>query len=223
MEKLTSYRLEHLLPFSPDVYFRQFELHNEAFWPVHVIAALLALAILWRAWVGDGRSVAALLAPAWLFVGWAFFVERYADLLWAAPYMGGAFIVQGALLGGMAALDKFELPARPTIWTWLGLAIALLGLVALPFVAPLAGRDWLGVEIFGIAPDPTVVTTLGLVVAARTARSLLLAIPLLWCLIAAATALAMDFTAGMITAAVGGVVLVLGVAQAITSRQTTDQ
>lgn len=49
-------------------------------------------------------------------------------------------------------------------------------------------------EIFGIAPDPTALGTLGLLVLAegapRTRRALLVA-PLLWCLLSGATLLAM--------------------------------
>ena len=49
------------------------------------------------------------------------------------------------------------------------------------------------VEVFGIAPDPTVVATLGVLLVARGRNAwLLLPIPLLWCAISGATLWAMD-------------------------------
>ena len=61
-----------------------------------------------------------------------------------------------------------------------------------PLSGPLAGRAWSQVEIFGIAPDPTVVATLGLVLRAPVGqRWTLLPIPLAWCAMSGATAWAM--------------------------------
>ena len=78
---------------------------------------------------------------------------------------------------------------------------ALFGgaLVVHPLIAVLAGRPWRQAEVFGLAPDPTVLATLGLLLLARpdiTARKagrassfawLLWPIPMLWCLVSGAT------------------------------------
>jgi hypothetical protein len=59
-------------------------------------------------------------------------------------------------------------------------------------VGPLLGRGWRGVEIFGVAPDPTAVATLGILLLARgRGRGLLMVIPVLWCAITGALLLAM--------------------------------
>ncbi len=42
-------------------------------------------------------------------------------------------------------------------------------------------------EVFGVAPDPTVVATLGVLVATDRTRWELLVVPLLWCAISGAT------------------------------------
>src|SRR4030095_4241276 len=68
-----------------------------------------------------------------------------------------------------------------------GLCIFVFALFAWPLVGRLLGRPWLQAEIFGIAPDPTVVATLGVLVAADRTLWELLVVPLLWCAISGAT------------------------------------
>ena len=84
------------------------------------------------------------------------------------------------------------LPATPVL-NRTGLGLFLFALVAQPLIGPLMGRAWLQVEIFGIAPDPTVTATLGiLLLAANKTYWRLLIIPFLWCAISGATLWTMD-------------------------------
>ncbi len=46
MSEWWTYRLEDFLLFSPRVYWRMFELHNEAVWPLQIATLLLGAAIL---------------------------------------------------------------------------------------------------------------------------------------------------------------------------------
>ena len=52
MSEWWTYRLEDFLLFSPRVYWRMFELHNAAFWPLHLATLACGFAIvllaLWR-------------------------------------------------------------------------------------------------------------------------------------------------------------------------------
>ena len=56
-----------------------------------------------------------------------------------------------------------------------------------PLLTLLAGREWWQLEVFGVAPDPTVVATLGLLLAASRIHWVALPIPLLWCLLGGVT------------------------------------
>lgn len=198
IENLASYELVHFLPFSRDAYFRMFETHNETIWPAQIVCLGLAVALGHATWTGRGRRVAALLAPAWMFVGWAFFVARYETLLWAAPYIGAGFAVQGLLLAGWAALDRVEMSPGWTTSKLAGVAIAAVGLFAVPLLAPLSGRSWSAVELFGATPAPTVLVTAGLLlVCVRTPWPLMI-VPVLWSIIAAATAIALDYPEGVV-------------------------
>ena len=66
---------------------------------------------------------------------------------------------------------------------WIGYFIFIFALAGQPLLAPLQGRGWASSEVFGIAPDPTAIATLGLLLLARgRLLPLLLPIPVLWCL-----------------------------------------
>ena len=63
----------------------------------------------------------------------------------------------------------------------------LFALFAQPLIGPIMGRSWRQVELFGMAPDPTVIATLGIVLMSNRSRWALLPIPLAWCAISGAT------------------------------------
>jgi hypothetical protein len=87
-----------------------------------------------------------------------------------------------------------------------GLALVLLGL-AYPLLAPLLGRPWTQAEVFGLAPDPTVAATLGVLLAAERPHWLLIVAPLLWCAVSGATLWTMDAPEAPILPAVAIVTL----------------
>ena len=101
MSEWWTYRPEDFLLFSPRVYWRMFELHNAALWPLQVLALAAGLVIIllvaWRP-RGYARWLALLLAILWIFVGWSFLWNRYADINWAAAYVAPAFALEGVLL-----------------------------------------------------------------------------------------------------------------------------
>jgi hypothetical protein len=191
MSEWRTYRLSDLLMFSPETYYRLFELYNAAIWPVQIIAFAAGLAILallvWRLpWAG--RAVAALLAVAWLSVAWGYFAARYATINLAATYFASVFAVEAALLLLIGALAGKLSFARANTWVErIGLGLFLFALLIQPLIGPLLGRGWSAVEIFGIVPDPTVLATLGVLLAADRVRWELLAIPILWCAVTGAT------------------------------------
>src|SRR5690554_5723157 len=95
MVELLSYRLQDFIPMGAEAYFRLFERLNEDGLSIPLLANL---GLLWFVWRGRERSIAALLALCWLWLGWRFHLQLFAELNWAARYSGGAFIAQGLLL-----------------------------------------------------------------------------------------------------------------------------
>lgn len=197
MSEWWTYTLSDFLLFAPRTYYRLFELYNVAVWPMQIVSLLLGVATLalvrgseaWR-----GRAVAAILAAWWLWVGWAFHIQRYATINWAAPWFGAAFVVEASLLVGMGTLQgRFRFRPAGDRVRRVGLSVFVFALAVQPLIGPLAGRDWRQVEILGIAPDPTVIATLGmLLLVADRASWPLAVVPLLWCIVGGAFLWAMD-------------------------------
>jgi hypothetical protein len=193
----SSYRPVDFLMFAPRIYWRLFESLNAAVWPAQLL--LLMATLTWLLWFarrgGEAapRASAAMLALCWLCVAWAFLLQRYAPINWAADTFGLAFALQG--LGLLALVGCGPLQASRHPWRRrVGLGLLLWALLGHPLLAGLGGRPWTQAEVFGLAPDPTAIGTLGwlLVQQGRSAASRavlrsLWIVPLLWCAITAAT------------------------------------
>lgn len=197
MSEWWTYSLRDLLQFSPQTYYRLFELYNLAWWPLHVGALVFGIAVFLLAWRGGaraGRTMAALLALSWLWIAWAFHSQRYASINLAAEYFAWAFAAQGLLLLWLGVLRVHLTPVPAfTIKFRFGLGILFFALALAPMMGVLLGRSWTQAEVFGMAPDPTVLATLGaLLLANGRLTYLLYPIPVAWCLISGATLWAIE-------------------------------
>jgi hypothetical protein len=97
MSEWWSYTLEDFLLFSPRVYWRLFELHNKAVWPLQILTLLLGTAVLvWvvqpRPW--SDRVISAILASTWIWIAWAFLWNRYSQINWAMAYAAPVFVLE---------------------------------------------------------------------------------------------------------------------------------
>jgi hypothetical protein len=195
MSEWWTYTLTDFLLFSPRTYYRLFELYNAAVWPLQIVTLALGLAILAmivRSPAWSGRAIAAILAALWLLVAWAYLLERFDTINWAARYLAVGFAVQAALLVWTGLIrDRLRFDVR-TITGKVGLALLLHALIIHPLLTPLTGRPWTQAEIFGLAPDPTAIATLGILLAADRPRLHLFAIPLLWCVLTGLTLWTME-------------------------------
>jgi hypothetical protein len=190
MSEWWTYRPSSFLMFAPNTYYRLFEQYNAALWPLHLaalIAALVMLVLISRGSPAAGRIVATLLALAWGWVAWGFLWQRYATINLAAVYFAAAFALQAALLLITAVLGRLEYRRRAGLRKKLGLALFVVAIAGQPLLALALGRPWTQLEVAGLAPDPTAVATLGLILAADRIRWSLLAIPVLWCLVTGIT------------------------------------
>lgn len=199
MSEWWTYSLRDLLLFSPQTYYRQFELHNAEWWPLPLIMLALGLAlplVLRRGNAPTGRLAVTALALTWLWVAWAFHWQRYAAINLAGGYFALAFAVEALLLLWLAMSrgnSQIDSVSNPRYYT--GMGILLYALLAHPLIGSLQERSLAQAEIFGMAPDPTALATLGFLLLAGGRRFWLLApIPLLWCFVSGATLWAMDTT-----------------------------
>lgn len=210
MNGWTSYTLQDFIPFTADIYFRLIERMSETFWPLHLLTLLLGVAAVWLAFKNHSRLACLLIAPVWAFVGFAFFIQRYAELNWAGGYIGYFFLAQAILLLFIAltgvGLDNAIRKRPPAV---IGIFITLVGVIGLPFITPINGGAWLQAEVFGIHPDPTAMTTLGLtlIMFRGWALWLIAIIPALWLLITGLTLWVLGATAAIVVIAVLAIAL----------------
>lgn len=186
MSEWWTYSLSDFLMFSSRSYYRLIALYNDAIWPAHLLAlaaGAVVIGCIARPHIRTRRVATLIVALAWAWVAWAYHLERYADINTAGPYFAAAFLLQAVLLGFVGLRSADTAPTRPR-----GLALGLIGLsvFAYPLLALVSGASWRQAEVFGIAPDPTVVATLGVLLAWR-AHWIAWLIPLAWCAISGAT------------------------------------
>jgi hypothetical protein len=171
-----------MLPFTAETLFSSFEQYNRALWPLPILALALALAIIilaLRPVQGGGRAIGALLAAAWVWIGVGYHYLHFAAIDFAAPLYGAFFVLEGVLFawtGVVRGNVAFRFGAD--LFGWAGLALAIAAALA-----------WESLRVAGLAPGPTAAFTLGLLLLTEGRTPLHLAvIPLLWTLVAGATA-----------------------------------
>ena len=211
MEALGSYSLIDFMPMGREVYFRLFVRQNEAVWPSQLLTFALGIAALWLAWSGRGRYLGAVLGVCWGWVGATFHLGLFTELNWAALYIGWAFVAQGLLLLGLGLRGWLDAEQSPSCAGQAGFGLGIFALAIYPFIVAFGSRSWRGAELFGTAPDPTALLTLGLLLTPGRVRWPLTAIPLLWCGFSGATWFAMGWTQGLIVPAAALLFLVAAV------------
>lgn len=159
---LATYRPSDFLMFSPHTYWRLFELHNEAWWPLPWLLPAVGIAVVAWCWRGSDaahRAGALGLAAVAAFVGWAFVLQRYAAINWAATWLALLWFVLCLALLALAASGRLQATASGARRR-LACVLALWALLGQPLLAPLAGRPSAQAEAFGLAPDPTALAVL---------------------------------------------------------------
>jgi hypothetical protein len=182
-----------MLPFSHDAYFALFEQYNRAIWPSQIVAYLLGLTALTLALrpvaragrAGRGRIVAAILVLAWAWNGAVYQMLFFATInFWADIF--GAFFILEALLLLWSGVIRGKLAFRLTYdaFSRIGVAFALFALAIYPLIGWLLGHAWPRAAMFGVAPAPMTIFTIGLLLLVDGRIPLHLAvIPVLWSLI----------------------------------------
>jgi hypothetical protein len=203
MDEWWTYGIADLVLFTPDTYFRLFELYHRDWWPIQLACTSVAVVILLCLWLrpaGGGRVISILLAASWAWVGWAFLHLRFAPIHWVANWYAAAFFLQALLLfvyGISRRGVEFEIgnSARAGI----GVVVLLGALLVMPATAYLTGREWMQAELFAMTPDATALATLGLLLLAKGRVAVqLVMIPVAWCLVTGATLWVLDAPEAMI-------------------------
>ena len=195
MGDLTTYRLSDFVLFSATTYFRQFELYNHASWPLHLLAVAFSLVIIYALWKKPRRAarlVAVLLVVSWLWVAWAFLYQRFNQIHIVANWYALGFVLQASLLAWYGVIQNQFVPvSRNCLRVKLGTGLFFVAFILYPFIPFLSGRHWLQLEMIFLAPDPTVLATLAILLFYQSPKVLFI-IPTIWVFLSGMTLITMS-------------------------------
>ncbi|ASY66925.1 putative membrane protein (plasmid) [Sinorhizobium sojae CCBAU 05684] len=182
------------MPFTEEQFFQVFADYNAAVSPLPAVAYILGLTALgflfWRNRIST-VLIMAVLALMWLVNGVGYHWSFFASINPAARIFGAAFVLQALLLAVAPFVSPdFRLGPAKDARTVVGLALAAYAMVIYPILGWLFGQVYPAVPVFGIAPCPTTIFTIGVLLlgSSRTAWWLLV-IPALWGIVGGSAAL----------------------------------
>jgi Family of unknown function (DUF6064) len=180
-------------PFSIEQFLAVFAVYNAAIWPVQIVAFVLgfiAIAALWRKWLIAARLIPAILALMWAVNGIGYHFLFFAKINPAAPLFAGFFVAQ-AILFAINAISPtaLRLETGRDFRTMVGAGFIAYAMSIYPIIGNWAGHGLMKGPMFGVAPCPTTIFTIGMLLMARGRWVTWLAIiPVLWSLIGIAAA-----------------------------------
>mgnify|MGYP001091417981 CR=1 FL=1 len=195
------------MPFSEAEFFDVFARYNAAIWPLPVVAGLLGVAVIALLFVGTRTSTLAVslaLSAMWVINGLGYHWSFFSGINPAARVFAAIFVMEAILLAAVPlAVPNFRFVLRRDLGSAAAVALAVFALVVYPILGRLAGHVYPSVPAFGVAPCPTTIFTIGVLLAGpwRSARWLLI-IPGVWSAIggSAAVLLAVPQDFGLIAA-----------------------
>jgi hypothetical protein len=205
-----------MLAYTTEVFFSVFAQYNAAIWPAQVIAYALGVLVVLlslRPRKGSDKIIATCLAASWLWTGVVYHMMFFATIDWAAWAFGAAFAIEGILFAWTgAARGRLGFRFSPNLYGWAGLGLVIFSMAVYPLIGSLTGHGWPRAPMFGVAPSPTTIFTLGMLLLTQRRVPLhLTVIPVLWCLIGgtAAWLLNVPEDLALLLAGVSGMALVL--------------
>lgn len=173
------------MPFTVVQFFDLFARYNTAIWPLQWVMYGLGFAALalmfWRSRAA-GALVSLILALMWTVNAIGYHWMFFATINPAARVFAGVFMVEALFLLVAPLLWRdWRLVPSDDARSWTGAALALFAVAVYPLWGIAAAHFYPALPMFGVAPCPTVIFTLALLLFAPWhAARWLLAIPILW-------------------------------------------
>lgn len=185
------------LPFSRLEFLQVFSDYNETIWPAQIFAAALgavAIALLFSTRRWASRSIATILAIFWTIMGVAYHWLFFSEINTAAYMFGGLFLVAALVfLVEGTVRDRIRFEVSWGFRGWSALLLIAYSFAIYPILGLVATHPYPETPLFGLAPCPTTIFTLALLVTASHPRPFLLAVvPLLWAGIGGSAAVLLD-------------------------------
>jgi hypothetical protein len=175
-------------PFTVAQFFAVFVDYNAAIWPLQIVAyglGLLAVGGLWLRGPLAKKVILAVLAVLWALNGVGYHFLFFAEINPLAKVFAAFFVLQSILFATSVMVPndlRFEI--RSNLRSAAGLAIIVYALLFYELLGYRAGHGLMAGPLFGVAPCPTTIFTIGMLLLARGRVVVRLSIiPILWSLI----------------------------------------
>jgi hypothetical protein len=188
------------MPFSQDAFFDLFAEYNETIWPLHIfvfIAGLICVLAVLRPSKTSMMAICILLAAIWLINGVGYHLLHFYRINPAANLFGALFVFEALVLASTPLFApglrfSFEKDFKSVI----AFTLIVFAVVLYPALSYLAGHNYPRMPVFGVAPCPTVIFTIGILLTGgdwRTVRLLMIA-PVIWALVGGSAAFLLGVT-----------------------------
>jgi hypothetical protein len=187
------------LPFTQDQFFELFAFYNLGLgvfpWLVLVCGFALAGMFFWprpirNAWIVWFLDV------LWLINAVCYHLGAFWQINPAALGFAGLFFIEAIGLGAVAVTARDDLFLPRDKWHfWFSFACTSFSLILYPLWTISDGHEYPAMPLFGVAPCPTTIFTIGILIMMRSPhREWLLVLPLVWCVIGGSAALSLGVT-----------------------------
>lgn len=214
-------------PFTIDEFLAVFAAYNTAIWPMQIVAycvGLVVIAALWRKWLAASWIIPGILALLWACNGIGYHYLYFSTINPLAMGFAFLFVLQ-ALLFVLAAIsaNKLLFVVEQNVRSAAGLCLIVYALLIYPILGILAGHGLMAGPMFGVAPCPTTIFTIGVLLLARSRWVPWLSIiPILWSLVGLAAALQLGIPEDLGLPIAGATLIAYLLLDAVNARQVRE-
>lgn len=182
------------MPFTIEQFLGVFVAYNNAIWPAQIAAYVVGLVTVIFVWLQRpwaSRSTLAILSLMWLWNGIGYHYLFFSSINPVATLFAGFFVLQALLFAASAvATSSVRFSIGRDFKSIAGVALIIYAMLIYPILGFAAGHGLMAGPMFGVAPCPTAIFTIGILLQARGRRVFWLSvIPLLWSIVGLAAAL----------------------------------
>jgi hypothetical protein len=200
---------------SSDGFFAMWEQYNNDIWPMQIVTyvlGILSVVLALKKQRFSDKAIAGALSLLWLWNGLATFIITFGDLSAQYYAWGALWIVQGLIFLYVGFVKSgLEFGFNGKWYNYIGLSFVAYALLVYPLIGSISGHSYPGGPIFGVAPCPVCIFTVGMLLlsAQKKAPLFVMGIPFLWSLTGIYAVLAMgvyadagEVLAGVMSAAI---------------------
>jgi Family of unknown function (DUF6064) len=178
------------VPFTSRQFFDVFVAYNMAIWPAQIGAYVLGLVAVTALWLKLPKLILSILALMWLWNAIGYHYLFFSSINPAAKLFAGLFTLEAVLLAICAGTTmSVSFCLARNFRTTAGLGFIACAMVVYPILGWWAGHGFMASPMFGVAPCPTTIFTIGVLLLARGRWVLWISVvPILWSVVGLAAA-----------------------------------